>query len=107
MTISLETNPPTIELEFTHEEQWAIHQALVDYIDTFIEGNGDLPPPTVEITILEKLESPDASFTCFELDRIRYECNYYRKKDDIPNIDRNPAKSVVNKINNLCQSEID
>lgn len=107
MSMSLETTPPTIELEFTLEEQWVIHQALIDYIDVFIEGNSDLPTPAVEITILEKLESPETSFTWFELDRIRYECNHYRNKDNAPDIDRTPAKSVVNKINNLCQSEFD
>lgn len=58
---------PVSEFDFTREEQWAIHQAFLDYVEAAARGDTELPMPTVEITILEKIENGDFVFTAFEL----------------------------------------
>lgn len=103
--MSVGTNTaPASEFEFTIEEQWAIHQAFLDYVEVAVRDDTDLPQPSVEITILEKIEDHDFAFTPFEQERLRYECDYYAKHEHAPDIDRKPARSVVTKIDRRCRS---
>ncbi|ADQ68946.1 hypothetical protein C499_06820 [Halogeometricum borinquense DSM 11551] len=89
---------PASKFEFTLEEQWAIHQAFLDYVEVAMRDDTDLPKPTVEIVILEKLEDGNFSFTAFELERLRYECDHHAESEYTPEIDREPARTVVEKI---------
>lgn len=91
------SSAPAPEFEFTLKEQWAIHQAFLDYIEVATRDDTDLPQPTIEITILEKIEDGDFSFTAFELDRLRYECDHHATSEYAPDRDREPARSVVEK----------
>lgn len=101
--MSVGTNTaPASEFEFTLEEQWAIHRAFLDYVEVAVRGDTDLPQPTIEIVILEKIEADDFAFTAFELDRLRYEMDHYATSDYAPEIDREPARSVVEKIDRRC-----
>lgn len=105
--MSVGTNTaPASEFEFTIEEQWTVHQAFLDYVEVAVRGDTDLPQPSVEITILEKIEDSDFVSTPFELDRLRYECDYHAKHEYAPDIDRKPARSVVAKIDRRCRSEL-
>lgn len=105
--MSIETSSaPTSEFEFTLKEQWAIHQAFLDHIEIATGDDTDLPPPTVEITILEKIEDGDFSFTAFEVDRLRYECDHHASSEYALDRDREPARSVVDKIDSRCQASI-
>ncbi|MFC6963115.1 DUF7853 family protein [Halocatena marina] len=90
--------PPVTEFEFTREEQWAMHQAFLDYIHVAVRDDTDLPLPSVELTIIEKIEDKKFAFTAFELDRIQYECDYHARSEFAPEIDRKPAQSVIEKI---------
>jgi hypothetical protein len=96
----------TSEFEFTLKEQWAIHQAFLDYVETATRDETDLPHPTVELTILEKIENGDISFSAFEVDRLRYECDHHRRSDYAPDRDREPAQSVVDKIDSRCRTSV-
>lgn len=105
--MSVDTNTaPTFVFTFTLEEQWAIHQAFLDYVEVAVRDDTDLPQPTVEITILEKIEDGDFTFTSFELDRIRYECDHHMRSVYAPDVDREPANSVVEKIDRRYQAEL-
>lgn len=97
------TTPPTTECEFTLKEQWAIHQAFLDYVDAAASEDTDLPQPTVEVSILEKVEDGDLAFTAFELDRIRYECDHHAESPYALEIDQAPARTVVEKIDRRCR----
>lgn len=105
--MSIETNPtPTAEFEFTLEEQWAIHQAFLDYVEVAVRDDTNLKDPAVEITILGKIEAGDMSFTPFELDRIRYECEHHIESVESPERDREPAESVIEKIDRRCRTAL-
>ena len=107
LIMSVGTNTaPTSEFELTLKEQWAIHQAFLDYVEVAVRDDTDLPQPTVEITILEKIEDGDFTFTAFELDRLRYECNHHATSDHAPKTDREPARSVVEKVDRRCRADI-
>lgn len=103
--MSTESNTaPTADFEFSLEEQWAIHQAFLDYIEVAVRDDTNLKDPAVEITILEKLEQGEMSFTSFELDRIRYECQHHIESVESPERDRDPAQSVIEKIDDRCRT---
>lgn len=105
--MSVGTNTaPASEFEFTLEEQWAIHQAFLDYIEVAVRDDTDVPKPTLEITILEKIEDGDFTFTAFEMDRLRYECDFHATSEYAPDIDREPARSVVEKIDRRCRTNL-
>lgn len=105
--MSVGTNPaPVSEFEFTLEEQWAIHQAFLDYVEVAVRDDTNLPQPTVELSILEKIEDGDLAFTAFELERLRYECDYHANSEYAPDLDREPARSVVGKIDRRCRADI-
>lgn len=105
--MSVETSSaPASEFEFTLKEQWAISQAFLDYIEVATRDDTDLPQPIVEITILEKIEDGDFSFTTFEVDRLRYECAHHATSEHAPERDREPARSVVEKIDSRCQASV-
>jgi hypothetical protein len=101
MDMTINTTPVS-EFEFTLEEQWAMHQAFLDYVEVAEREDTPLPEPSVEITILEKIESDDFAFTTFELDRLRYECDHHASSEYAPELDREPARSVVRKIDRRC-----
>jgi hypothetical protein len=105
--MSVDTNTaPVTEFEFTLEEQWAIHQAFLDYVTVALRDDTDLPQPSVEITVLEKIEDGDFAFTAFELERLRYECDLHATSEYAPEIDREPARTVVDKIDRRCQASL-
>lgn len=97
---------PDSEVEFTLEEQWAIHQAFLNYVEMAVQDDTDLSQPAVEIAILEKIEDGDFAFTEFELDRLRYECAHHATSESAPEIDRESARSVVEKIDRRCSADI-
>lgn len=68
----------------------------------------DTPPPepSVEISILEKIEDGELAFTEFELDRLRSGCDHHAKSEYAPDIDRDPARSVVEKIERQCRTTL-
>lgn len=105
--MSVGTNSaPASEFEFTLKEQWAMHQAFLDYIEVATRDDTDLPEPTIEIAILEKIEDGDFSFTAFEVDRLRYECDHHATSEHALDRDRAPARSVVEKIDSRCRASI-
>lgn len=105
--MSVGTNTtPTTEFEFTLEEQWAIHQAFLDYVEIAVRDDTDLPQPTVAIRILEKIEEGEFAFTPFEIDRLRYECDHHATSAYAPDVDREPARSVVRKIDRTCPAAV-
>lgn len=105
--MSADTNPtPTAEFEFTLEEQWAIHQAFLDYIEVAVRDDTDLKDPTIEIKILEKVEAGEMCFTAFELDRIRYECEHHIASVESPDRDRDPGQAVIEKIDRRCRTAL-
>lgn len=99
------TRTPVIDLDLTLEEQWTVHQAFLDYVEIAVEDDTDLPRPTVELTILEKIEDGEFVFTVFELDRLRYECDHHATSEYAPERNREPARSVVQKIDQQCHTE--
>lgn len=105
--MSVGANTPTAEVEFTLKEQWAIHQAFLDHIRAAEREDTDLPQPTIEITILEKIENGDFAFTAFEMDRLRSECDYHATSASAPEMDRVPARAVVEKIDRSYRANID
>lgn len=92
---------PETDLDLTLEEQWAVHQALTDYVEIATREEVDLPNPAVEIALLEKIEAGKFSFTAFELDRLRFECESHAQSEYAPPEDRDPARAVVNQIDRL------
>lgn len=97
---------PIAELELTLEEQWILHQAFFDYITVAVWDDTGLPQPIVEISLLEKIEDGIFTFTSFELDRLRYECDHHARSEYAPEIDRAPAQSVIKKIDRLAPVDI-
>lgn len=106
MTPAANTAPAT-DLDLTQSEQWAVHQAFLDYVTVAVRDDTSLPKPSVELRILEKLEGDDHAFTAFELDRLRYECAHHANSDQAPARDRAPARAVVRKIDRLDRSLLD
>lgn len=105
--MSVGTDPaPVSEFEFTLEEQWAIHQAFLDYVEVAVRDDTNRPLPTAELTILEKIEDGNLAFTAFERERLRHECNYHANSEYAPDLDRKPARSVVEKIDRRCRPDI-
>lgn len=97
-------NAPVTEFEFSLEEQWAIHQAVLDYVEASVREDTVLPDPAVEITLLEKVEAGTFAFTAFEIERLRFTCDTHAARESTPDRDREPARSVVRKIDRQCPS---
>jgi hypothetical protein len=96
--------PPVRELSLTPEEQWVVHSALLDYVEVARREDTELPAPSVELTILERIEDGEWAFTAFELDRLRYECAHHAESQYAPEADREHARSVVEKIDRQCSA---
>lgn len=104
--MSVEANPtPTIDLDLTLDQQWVIHHALLEYVAVASTDNADLPEPTVELTILEKIEAGTLSFTACELQRLRHECERHATSEHSPERDREPARTVARTIDRLSRFE--
>lgn len=97
---------PVTEIELTRTEQWAVHAAFRDYVAAAERDDTPLPEPSVEIPILEKVEAGEFAFTAFELDRLRHECEHHAESEYAPEIDREPARSVVDRIESRCGVEL-
>lgn len=105
--MSIGTNPtPTSAFDFSLEEQWAVHAAILAYIERSAGDGSELAEHAVEVAILEKIEAGEFEFTAFELDRIRYECAYHADSEMAPLIDREPAMAVVEKIDRRCNADV-
>jgi hypothetical protein len=96
---------PDAPLDVTPAEQWAIHSAVLDYVEHALETD-DGPGPVVELVLLEKIESGDYRFTAFEYGRLRDILADYAASDETPDIDRDPATRAVDRIDHQCPSRI-
>jgi hypothetical protein len=65
---------PTAELDLSLEEQWAVHVALLEYVEV-AQQDSERTPPHIELGLLEKIEDGGSPFTAAELRRLREECN--------------------------------
>jgi len=92
-------------LEFTPAAQWAIHSAVLEYVERALEDD-DRPGPVVELVVLEKIEAGDYRFTAFEYDRLRAILADYAATDETPAVDREPARAVVDRIERQCPSTL-
>lgn len=97
---------PVADFEFTLEEQWAMHQAVLDYVEISVREDTELPEPVVEITLVEKIEAGVFSFTVFELERLRFTCEHHATHESTPERDREPSRSVVRKIDHRCPAAL-
>lgn len=89
-------------LALSLDEQWAVHQALLDYVEVAVQDHTDFPYPTVALTVIEKIEDGYFAFTPREFQRLRAECDRHARSEHAPERDRAPARAVVNKIDRLC-----
>lgn len=96
--MSVEANP-TIELNLTLAQQWVIHHALLEYVE--IAADADLPEPTAEVRMLEKIEAGILAFTACELRRLRQVCERHADSEHTPTQDHEPARTVARKIGRL------
>lgn len=104
--MSMEATPtPTIDLDLTTTQQWVIHHALLEYAEVANAEDTDLPEPTVELTILEKLEAGILTFTGCELERVRHICERHAASEHTPVRDHTPARTVAQKIDRLSFAE--
>ncbi|MDH5020299.1 DUF7853 family protein [Halobacterium rubrum] len=92
-------------LDFAPAKQWAIHSAVLDYVEDALEDD-DSPGPVVELVILEKIEAGDYRFTAFEYDRLRDILADYADSEETPDVDRNPANAVVDRIDHQCPGKV-
>lgn len=101
--MSVPTNPsPTFELTLSLQEQWATHAAILSYAETVRERDETGLGAAPELVILEKVETGEFVFTKYELDRHRHECGYNARRESTPDVDAEPAPSVVAKIDSHC-----
>jgi hypothetical protein len=91
--------------EFTPAEQWAMHSAVLDYVERALETD-DGTGPVVEFVLLEKIESSEYRFTPFEYGRLRDILADYAASDETPDIDRDAASTVVGRIDRLCPGKV-
>lgn len=89
-------------IELTHEEQWALHRALTDYAQVALREDTELPLPTVELALVEKIEDGEFTFTPFELSRLRYQAAFHAAREDEPPRDRDAWETTVEKIDRRC-----
>ncbi|WP_458207664.1 DUF7853 family protein [Haladaptatus sp. NG-SE-30] len=92
---------PTAELYLTREEQWVVHVALLQYIEAAALPETKLPEPDVEFLLLERVEAGEFVFTDFELDRLRYELDYYARDSLTPDQDRPLTHRIIEKIDRI------
>lgn len=104
MSAGIDTTPES-EFDFTLEEQWALHQAVLDHLEEALGEDTDFPRPAVELVLLEKIEAGEFAFTAFELDRLRARCDRHATREAAPDVDSEHARSVVEKIDRRCPSE--
>jgi hypothetical protein len=97
--------PHESALEFNRDEQWALHSAVLDYVERALE-DADAPAPVVELAVLEEIETGEFRFTPFEYDRIKAILEAYAASDDAPDVDREPARSVLARIDSQCPSSL-
>ena len=93
---------PAVELELTHAQQWAVHVAVLDYAETALRADTDLPAPTIELRLLEQIEDGEFAFTSYELDRLRERLRQHAHGDGTAAFDREAALAVVAKIDAVC-----
>jgi hypothetical protein len=96
---------PESALEFSLAEQWALHSAVLDYLECALEEEVG-SAPAVELTILEKVESGEFRFTAFEYERLCVLLDDYATSDDTPDVDREPAAAVVERLARQCPSDV-
>jgi hypothetical protein len=93
------------EFEFALDEQWTLHSSLLEYVERALEAD-DGPSPAVELTLLRNIEAGDFRFTPFEHDRLRAILESYVARDDTPELDEEPAASVVDKLDRRCPHDL-
>ncbi|MXR19269.1 DUF7853 family protein [Halobacterium bonnevillei] len=98
------TTAPESELEFSLAEQWALHSAVLDSLECALDAETG-PEPAVALAILEKAESDAFRFTAFEYERICVRLDDYASSDDTPNVDREPAAAIVERLARQCPSD--
>mgnify|MGYP006285908005 CR=1 FL=1 len=91
---------PTAELDLSLEEQWAVHVALLEYVEV-AQQESERTPSHIELGLLEKIEDGDSLFTAAELRRLREECNYYARSEHVSSRDRIPLHRVVQRIDRV------
>lgn len=105
MRSSTTDRPPATEIDLGFDEQWAVHGALTDYADVASRDDTDLPQPTVELALVEKIEDGEFTFTAYELDRLRYQCEFHAERVETGERDRTALRSVVERIDRRCPTE--
>lgn len=96
---------PESALDVSLDQQWALHSAVLEYVERTL-GDGEYPDPAVELTILENLEAGTFRFTQFEYERLRDILTEYAARDDTPDVDRDPATAVVERIEARCSTDV-
>lgn len=96
---------PDSALEFSLAEQWALHGAVLDYVECALEDEAG-PGPAVELAVLEKIETGEFRFTAFEYERLCVLLDEYAVSEDTPDVDREPAAAVVETLTRRCPSDV-
>lgn len=100
------TNTPhESALDFSCAEQWALHSAVLDAVERAFE-DGDAAAPVVELAVLEEIETGEFRFTPFESERLCAILEAYAADEETPEVDREPALSVVEQIHRQCPTSL-
>jgi hypothetical protein len=100
-TMSMPEPTPTATLEFTLEEEWAVHQALLDHLERTLDDD-TAATPVLTLGLLEKVESGAREFTHAELDHLEHRLGARIRRNALPDRDRGPAESVHEKVSQTC-----
>jgi hypothetical protein len=94
---------PEAEFELSIDEQWAVHAVLLASVERAFEDSDDARP-AVGLTLLRKVEEGNHSFTAFEFDRLRHECERAAAAADTPDRDRSRLRGVADRIVRQCST---
>lgn len=101
--MSIHEHTPTTTLEFTLEEEWAIHQALHDHLERTLDDD-TAATPVLTIGLLEKVESDASEYTHAELDHLEHRLGARIRRNALPDRDRGPAESAHAKVERTCHA---
>jgi hypothetical protein len=101
--MSMPAPTPTATPEFTLEEEWAVHQALLDHLERTLDDDTSATP-VLTIGLLDKLESDGSEFTHAELDHLDHRLGARLRRNALPERDRGPARSAREKVERSCDA---
>ncbi|MGM0604189.1 MAG: hypothetical protein ACQETB_00800 [Halobacteriota archaeon] len=84
----------SLALEYSTEEAWVIHTAVVSYVESKLDAGAD---PDVAIELLGRIEAGEYRFEGDELERLRDVLVAHLS--DAPLRDRSPSREVIRRVN--------